>query len=505
MKKFLLILALLTVVSGVSAQSRSLKRGVCWDEKGNRALTDAPLEKLQPGVSWIYTWGLTPVANPIPSMLNCTPEGVEFIPQVWNSGNFNAQKLRDYLSKYPETRYIMGYNEPNFKAQANMTPEAAANQWPELEAVAADYPGIKLVSPALNFTGEQVGGRVWQPDAWLEEFIKVYKQKNGKLPRIDAIGLHCYMNWSGAMKWFVTEYFYKDNNNAPHPYIQEMLADAMEKNGRYPGVMLSEFCSWEGDKDGFVTNKENQMDQMTQKLQILEQTDLCEGYAWFMANSNYNQNPYMSLFETSNVNSELSPLGVVYVYMSSFDKEKWYKADEKILAKDYIDAPIDGERIQLRPDTEEGSAAKLQVSFKRAQNKGGQPFNAYAVYQLDMADQASGLTLHLNTTAAGKVSIAFDGGDATEYDIPSTDGKWGDSKINCTIPAGKHSMTLTNLSAQNVLVNALCVGEPSGVAAFDAAAQSQAIYTIDGVRVSEMNAPGIYIVKDAKGARKVLK
>ena len=48
-------------------------------------------------------------------------------------------------------------------------------------------------------------------------------------------------------------------------------------------MMLTEFCSWEND--GTITGVDFQIDQMTQKLQKLEQSDLVEGYAWFMANA----------------------------------------------------------------------------------------------------------------------------------------------------------------------------------------------------------------------------
>ncbi|XP_045208807.2 uncharacterized protein LOC123560706 isoform X2 [Mercenaria mercenaria] len=57
------------------------------------------------------------------------------------------------------TQYILGFNEPNHKDQADMTPQQAADAWPEIEKHSHGKP---LVSPAtagmactgtMNFSG----------------------------------------------------------------------------------------------------------------------------------------------------------------------------------------------------------------------------------------------------------------------------------------------------------------------------------------------------------------
>ena len=50
---------LLAILSTATAQIKSPKRGIRWDEKTQK-LSNAPIDKLLPGVSWIYTWGETP-------------------------------------------------------------------------------------------------------------------------------------------------------------------------------------------------------------------------------------------------------------------------------------------------------------------------------------------------------------------------------------------------------------------------------------------------------------
>ena len=182
------------------AQQRSAKRGVCWDE-GNQKLTDAPASKMVPGVSWYYNWGQTPQAAG--TTLIGTEDGIAYLPMCWNAG-FNETALRNYLSTHPEVQYLLGFNEPNFSSQANMTPQQAANAWPKLELIADDY-NLELVAPALNFTGETVGGKKWDPFDWYNEFFRLYPTA-----RVDYLAMHCYMNWAENVDWICSRYFYTD-------------------------------------------------------------------------------------------------------------------------------------------------------------------------------------------------------------------------------------------------------------------------------------------------------
>lgn len=57
--KAIIFCCLLAILSTATAQIKSPKRGIGWDEKTQK-LSNAPIDKLLPGVSWIYTWGETP-------------------------------------------------------------------------------------------------------------------------------------------------------------------------------------------------------------------------------------------------------------------------------------------------------------------------------------------------------------------------------------------------------------------------------------------------------------
>ena len=41
---------------------------------------------------------------------------MHFAPMCWNS-YYNANAIRSYIDSHPETRYLLGFNEPNFSAQ----------------------------------------------------------------------------------------------------------------------------------------------------------------------------------------------------------------------------------------------------------------------------------------------------------------------------------------------------------------------------------------------------
>ncbi len=163
MRRLFINLLLLTVLLPAVAQTKSSKRGLGWHE-ASQPFTEAVIQKLAPGVAWVYNWGQAPVGRP--ASLG-SGKSVEYVPMCWDN-NFDETKLREWLNGNPGTKYLLGYNEPNFSAQSNMTPQQAATAWPRLEAIAAEY-GLKLVAPALNFTGEKVGGRTWSPYEWLDE------------------------------------------------------------------------------------------------------------------------------------------------------------------------------------------------------------------------------------------------------------------------------------------------------------------------------------------------
>jgi hypothetical protein len=126
------------------AQSKSAKRGVGYGFK-----SAADLTALAPGLSWWYNWAPTPDA----SVVNAYQAlGMEFAPMQWNKDLNGTTVTADALAaKIPAgAKYLLGFNEPNFKSQANLTPSQAAALWPVLQEVARRK-NLKLVSPAVNY------------------------------------------------------------------------------------------------------------------------------------------------------------------------------------------------------------------------------------------------------------------------------------------------------------------------------------------------------------------
>ena len=137
MKKGFLLLMPLLLSLPVCAQTQSAKRGMCVS--GQFSVADQ--QAVDAGVSWCYNWGMT--SPQVGSTL-------EYAPMVWGGG-FDTQQLRAFFASHPECKWLLTFNEPNFVSQSNLTPAQAAAKWPDLQSVADEY-GVKLVSPAVNYS-----------------------------------------------------------------------------------------------------------------------------------------------------------------------------------------------------------------------------------------------------------------------------------------------------------------------------------------------------------------
>ena len=102
--------------------------------------------------------------------------GIEFVPMVWGSSTVN--------STIPAgSKYLLGFNEPNFKAQSNLTPQAAATAWPALQTNARNA-GVPIVSgPALNFCGPAANCNGTDPYVYLKDFLAACTELPGRSHR----------------------------------------------------------------------------------------------------------------------------------------------------------------------------------------------------------------------------------------------------------------------------------------------------------------------------------
>ena len=142
---------------GGDGGARACKRGIATNTPPSSALAPTATRS---GVSWWYDWSTKGAG---------AASGVAFVPMIWGSGDL-ARPVPAGAS------YVLGFNEPNFKAQSDLTPQQAAADWPKIEALAKPL-GIPLVSPAVNFCGSSTNTSgcsdpaVTDPYTWLHDFF----------------------------------------------------------------------------------------------------------------------------------------------------------------------------------------------------------------------------------------------------------------------------------------------------------------------------------------------
>ncbi len=407
MKKTLILMVVaIAAVAAVAQPPRSAKRGV--SENGFNHVEE--IDALSPGAGWFYNWGNLP--NSYIADVVGPGTDMEFVPMIW-SANFNEQALRDYLTEHPGVKYLLGYNEPNFRNQANMTPDSAARLWPIVEQIARDY-DLKLVAPALNYSGEALAdGRVYQPNDWMDAFLAAYPEAH-----FDYLALHCYMNSSAAQLSYVENF--------------------AKRYGKQ--VWLTEFCSWEGNVDS-ATQKRT----MVQKIQDLELSPYVYRYAWFKAKGS-NSAPYYRLLINQNMLTHEPPLGTlsgagrIYVNMSSFDTTYYWRPAQVIPAKDYVYSQ--GVGIELNSDSQ--SSQVLQIS----------EFDVYAKAQYMLEVPVTGnydLKLRVSSRAflnSPEIRVYCDGEQVADQVLPVTgmtesQDVWKTQLIAAIpLPAGKHRIEL---------------------------------------------------------------
>lgn len=297
MKKITILALASAVVFGASAKSE--KRGHCIN-----SLTQTQLELLTPGASWFYNWAGTPPAN------LSDVDGFDFVPMIWG-GSYNADRIREYCKAHPRTKYLLGFNEPNFKKQANLTPAQAAEKWPEIKAL-ADELGLKLVSPALNFSPD---APYQDPYKWMDEFVGLVGND-----AFDYIAFHCY-GGTGLIK------------------------DMVEKFNTQYGkqVWVTEYNYWPGGAGNVYVAPEVQRRTIVETTRFFEQSDKVFRYSWFMATGPYDSSDRAN-YGLVGVGGTLSapeyfltPQGYVYTYLGTFDKDAWNPVNTWIAAADAND------------------------------------------------------------------------------------------------------------------------------------------------------------------------
>ena len=285
---------------------KSKKRGVAYGYH-----SEQDMAAFSSGISWWYNWATQPETTAADIHLQY---GVNYVPMAWNGG-FREQEIIDWLEEHPEAEYILGWNEPNFIVQANMTPSKAAAEWPRLEAIAQRF-GLKIVSPALNFCDVCVsdnGVTYTHPIQYFDDFFAACSNC-----QVDAIAIHAYMGTIEAFEWYVNLF---RKYNRP--------------------IWMTEFCNWENNP-----TLDDQKKFLIHAVDYMENDPQVERYAWFIGRSQ--GFPYNTLLEPES--GKLSALGKIYVNMPVHDPATYSKIPGVIEAEDY--GRMKGIRLEYTTDVE---------------------------------------------------------------------------------------------------------------------------------------------------------
>ena len=395
---YILICICLLGTETFAQQQRSYKRGLSYNIP---YVEDLPV--LGKGVSWYYNWGHTPA----PAVINHFKEYIDFIPMAWSG--VNEAVMREYLTNHPEVKYILGFNEPNFRQQANLTPTQAAARWPDIEKIADEF-NLKIVGPALNFgpsngSVTENGVTYTDPVRYMDDFLAACPDC-----RIDYIAIHSYMNMASSVEWFIG--LFKKYNKP---------------------IWLTEFCAWEYNQG---LTPERQKDFMVDVLTYMENDPDVYRYAWFIGRNNSGENafPYMALM-TNNDKGVLKELGDIYVNMSPFDHSYHYDTETRIEAEHFINA----HSASLRRIDETSGNLYLNDFF----------FKDWTAYQVELPEEKEyTITLRMACIDGTYLQILDNQENVLRsQEIASTGGlnNWDYRTISVTLPAGKQTIRLKSM------------------------------------------------------------
>lgn len=221
-------------------------------------------------VEWHYSWGYyyTPKE----------PENVQYVPMDWG-GSIKNDAMIDYLIQKKNTgeaRYVLGFNEPDGKEQANMSVEKALELWPRLEQI-----GLPLGSPAT----------VNPENEWMQSFMSEVENRG---LRVDFVCVHHYGGISA-----------------------QGFLDKLERvyNLYQRPIWITEFAAADWSAVTPADNKytpEQVLGYMQDILPALDTIKYIERYAWFPAKQSNKALTSSALFDDET--GELTALGEYYAH-----------------------------------------------------------------------------------------------------------------------------------------------------------------------------------------------
>ncbi len=265
------------------------KRGVAYGQNSSADLT-----LLSHGISWWYNWDQKPDSG-VAGMYGSL--GVEFVPMIW--GESHIARAQNDIPAGMKT--LLGFNEPNFGSQSNLTPERAAELWAQIEQIAANKGILKIASPAVNYCGGTCTDT--SPINWLKRFYAACRTRYGasKGCKVDYTAYHsyvCQLNWlQGKIQEFTSAHNAAIANSDP--------ADDADFN---KPIWLTEFACGDKPSTWPSITLQNQIDYVNAAVPWLEGDSRIMRYAWFSGRTT--AVPNASLLGAS---GQLTDLGKAYL------------------------------------------------------------------------------------------------------------------------------------------------------------------------------------------------
>jgi len=246
---------------------RNKKKGFCITTKDGNEWVQK-LNDLH--VSWHYSWGS--------DLKKDEPDSVEFVPMIWGAwGDFSGldKKITKIkaLADSGKVHYLLGFNEPDNKDQANMSVDDAIKAWPKLMDA-----GVKLGSPAC----------VHADRTWMKQFMA---KADSLEYRIDFVTVH----WYGG----------KNADNFIN-YLKK-IHDLYNRP-----IWITEFAVADWSAGSVSENKYTASDVkkfLSEVLPAMEKLNFVERYAWFSASTSSAALGTSALFDNS---GNLTSVGKLY-------------------------------------------------------------------------------------------------------------------------------------------------------------------------------------------------
>jgi hypothetical protein len=255
------------------AGGRPCKRGIASNAAPSAAFARSASAT---GIAWWYNWAAQT------SQTSSGASSIEFVPMIWGSGSLTA-------TIPAASKFVLGFNEPNFKAQADLTTAQAAMDWPTVERIAgATAPSAaRLASPAVNFCGSAsdpsqcTDPAVTDPYTYLTDFIAACAGCE-----IDYVAVHWY--------------------NCDLPSL-EAYVDGSSGSGGLAGFVQFGKPIWVTEFSCDSSHSAaDQLAYMQAAVPYLENNPHVYRYAWFSASGIPNA-------QLANADGSLTPLGAAYV------------------------------------------------------------------------------------------------------------------------------------------------------------------------------------------------